>query len=319
MGKHDISIIIPYYNTANELEKLLFSIGKHQNVEVLIIDDLSNKNFEKYNIIKKDFVKLGFKFYTNKTGKKGAGVARNIGLENASGKWLLFADADDCFLDDWYKIVCRYLNSDFDIVFFSPICKKIGCSDNGKRADKYKGIIDTYLTDNCHDEKLLRFDFNVPWSKLFKRELINKNNIFFDETLYSNDVMFSTKTGFYAQKISVSRDEIYCVQEGLKTSLTSCKNLEVFEIRYNVELNKCRFLYDKFGRYFYLDKPLGVLNSIILNRLGFKTYFKFFKLFREVGVPFIYLTPFNKYKVKYYLKKIIRYLKEKILLLGFQK
>ena len=110
MNKINISIIIPYYNSANSLEKLLDSIGVHQDVEVIIVDDKSNKYLQKYVSNKYNF--KNYKFLENNTNKKGAGVARNIGLSYACGKWLLFADADDYLLADWYENVSKYLESE---------------------------------------------------------------------------------------------------------------------------------------------------------------------------------------------------------------
>lgn len=305
MTNINISIIIPYYNSADSLEKLLTSIGIHSDVEVIIVDDYSNKDIEKYESIKNNFKSINFKFFENNTNKKGAGVARNIGLSNACGKWLLFADADDYFLDDWYIKLSDYFNSEFDIIFFTPISMNINGMKIGSRANAYDFIRD-YENDKESTELRLRYTWSSPWSKLIRRNIVVKNNILFDETLYSNDVMFSVKTGYSAKNIFLSRQNIYCITEGNINSLTQNKTSEAFLIRCKVACDKCQFLYEKLGRYFYIQEPYYRLHESLQKNLGIKTFFKCFKIFIEAGVPITHIIPFNKYEIKAFLIYLIK-------------
>ena len=50
--------------------------------------------------------------------KYGAGGARNLGLKNARGKWLLFLDSDDFFLNTAFTVFDKYLNSSYDVIYF---------------------------------------------------------------------------------------------------------------------------------------------------------------------------------------------------------
>src|SRR5699024_11398178 len=90
-----LSIIIPHYNSTFLLAKLLRSIPYNSAVQVIIIDDNSDEFYqsELYNLQLKNNVAI----YTNESNTKGAGASRNIGLEKAVGKWLLFADSDDYY------------------------------------------------------------------------------------------------------------------------------------------------------------------------------------------------------------------------------
>ena len=95
--KKIISIIIPVYNAENYLQECLDSIRKQSltNLEIICIDDGSTDNSVSVikNVMKKDF-RIQLIEQTN----QGAGIARNNGLKNATGKYVAFLDADDFFM-----------------------------------------------------------------------------------------------------------------------------------------------------------------------------------------------------------------------------
>jgi len=91
------TIIIPHYNSADSLEKLLLSIPRIPDFQVIVIDDSSTVDEDKLVQVIADDGRC--EFYRNTTGVQSAGACRNIGLTHALGKWLLFADADNFFVD----------------------------------------------------------------------------------------------------------------------------------------------------------------------------------------------------------------------------
>lgn len=89
------SIIIPHKNIPDLLQRCLDSISPREDVQVIVVDDNSDLlivDFEHFPGIDRDDVELIFP----KDGK-GAGYTRNVGLDHAVGKWLLFVDADDFY------------------------------------------------------------------------------------------------------------------------------------------------------------------------------------------------------------------------------
>lgn len=93
-----ISIIIPVYNAENFLKECLDSVVQQtiEEKEVLCIDDGSSD--KSYEILKQYQSRYSYiRVFQQKN--KGAGAARNIGLKEASGKYVCFLDADDFYLD----------------------------------------------------------------------------------------------------------------------------------------------------------------------------------------------------------------------------
>ena len=206
------SFIIPHRNAPFLLARCIDSIPVREDVEIIVVDDNSTPEvLHQLKDIEKRYSHIAFIVTTL---SKGAGYARNVGIELAKGKWLLFIDADDFFYPCINGILDKYILSDYDIIYFlSNSC----FSDNlQKKADKntpMMQVINKYLQNPIKEEIYLRFKYAVPWGKMIKASLIDKHNIRYDEVLAGNDVLFSAKSGYYASKIIVEKECAYCITE----------------------------------------------------------------------------------------------------------
>lgn len=180
------------------LQRCLYSIPVRDDVQVIVVDDNSDADrvdFEYFPQWKGE----NYEYYLTKVGR-GAGYARNVGLEHAIGKWVLFVDADDFLLPAANYVFDSYLNSEADVVFFKP--QAVMADDlttNSHRADVYCRLIDGYYNDG--DEARLRSRWFSPWSKIIRQSIIKDNNIWFDEIQYSNDAMYSSTIQVKARRI----------------------------------------------------------------------------------------------------------------------
>lgn len=241
-----LSIIIPHYNTPKTLQKLLDSIPDTPEIEVFVIDDMSNQYIKEYEVCKQIYCKRNIKFLNNY--QKGAGNARNVGLENSDGEWILFADADDFFVNNFVEIIKKYTDTDADIVYFAPTSIMLESEEPSERHVHYMELVKKYCTLPNHENEInIRYKYWSPCSKLIRRELIAKKNICFDGTLHSNDMMFSTKVGHYADKVIAVDEIIYCITQS-KNSLTTKKDKKSIYIRKKVFCNYYLFLYKKLSR-----------------------------------------------------------------------
>jgi glycosyltransferase involved in cell wall biosynthesis len=215
------SIIIPHKNIPELLQRCLNSIPRREDIQIIIVDDNSNPDkvdFEHFPGSGDTFVEIVF----SKEGK-GAGYARNIGITKATGKWLLFADADDYFTDGFLKCLDKYIDSNYDLVYFVMNGVNIKKRKENSSSRKYKKLMRKVIKEKKYD--LYKYTVYCPVSKIIKRSLIIENGILFDNTMVIEDVMFSIKTAYYAENIYFDEHNIY-VYEIRSGSLTSIRTLE---------------------------------------------------------------------------------------------
>ncbi|MBP5345488.1 MAG: glycosyltransferase family 2 protein [Bacteroidales bacterium] len=231
MSYINYSIIIPHKNIPKLLQRCLDSIPQRADLEVIVVDDNSDPNivnFEKFPGFDRKDTTIIF----DKSGK-GAGRARNIGLQHAQGKWLLFADADDYFNYCIRDILDEYREDVAEIVFFSASSVDSLTYTNVNRADYVNDFIDYYLNNPNEGENILRYVHAAPWAKLVKSQLIRNNDIRFQETIINNDVRFSYRIGYHAKNLKVDKRALYCLTyrgNSIQYSISEEKILESMNV-----------------------------------------------------------------------------------------
>lgn len=162
-----ITFIILSYNSSETIEKsinsILFSNIPYDMYEIIIIEDGSEDNTEeiilKY-ICKNKNIKL---FFTNKNKINTGGnlsIGRNIGIKNASGRYIKFLDSDDYFnsielYDDYHEIIS--LSDIYDMIITNSIIRK---------------------SDNCIIKKdYNKFIFDALRNCYIRKDMINKNKL----------------------------------------------------------------------------------------------------------------------------------------------
>jgi len=222
-----LSIIIPTHNSNENLSVLIkaLSVIEKDKLEIIIVDDCGDEDASVFHHEEKSI------FVTRLHENKGAGFARNVGLSSAKGEYVTFVDADDALNVTNLTSILAAIKPlhGRDIFYFSPQSHKPDGS-SGRRNQRYKDLIDLYLLNK---DESLRYRFHVPWSKIYNRAFLTKENILFDEVIASNDVIFSLKTGLRAKKIFVSEQSFYSVQEHT-SGLTVQDTLERLKARLDV-------------------------------------------------------------------------------------
>lgn len=274
--KNKLSVVIPYYNAHSTIERLLKTIPDVEWIEVLIINDRSDDSSSSFlaNLVHDRY---HTKLFYQARGKIGAGAARNKGLELLTGQWVIFADSDDFFTPDAFETIKYFLKDlRFDVLYFEPASYKSGAES--KRHLPYKKIISRYLETGNRD---LLYRYYVPWSKIFNAGFIKDHDIWFDECIASNDIMFSLKSAYLSRKIAVFNDTIYCVVDS-NTSLTKTISEEVLDSRFYALARYNKFLTDV-GRK-DLQRPMFRL-ICKAHKIGFHKVFQYIYYTKSRGFP----------------------------------
>ncbi|MEY8706049.1 glycosyltransferase family A protein [Bacteroides faecichinchillae] len=261
-----ISVIIPHYNTPDLLKRCLHSIPDTDNYQVIVVDDNSDPDIVDFSELQKTG-RSNTSVVLTKEGK-GAGYARNVGLELADGDWLLFADSDDFFVTEMDSILEPYLNSGADMVIFKANSVD---SENLEPSDRDENI-NTRIEEAKNkyiSAKQASIAIQSPWCRLIKREFIEKNNIKFEEVMACNDTMFTTMATCLANNIELSSDALYVVTFRKGSLWDSRKtNPHNYLIRIEVQIRRNKYV-KKYGfeslpilGYVVKAKDLGVMTFL---------------------------------------------------------
>lgn len=211
------SIIIPHYDDTERLVRLLRTIPVWRNdVEVIVVDDCSPDR-DSVNLIRFDWPKVRWVFASE---NRGAGAARNIGLKNASGLYVIFADSDDEFLSDAFDVFDRNVGTE-DLVYFLAEAVQEADGNRSNRAEHMNALCRAYA-ESPSQARLIRLKVGHvnPVAKLYARSFIENLNLQFEETRFGNDVAFNVMAAVQARKVSVILVPVYRIYRRAQ-SLTS--------------------------------------------------------------------------------------------------
>ena len=224
------TIIIPHRDCPDLLQRCLDSIPEREDVQVIVVDDNSNPSivdFDRFPGKDRDHVKIVF----TKEGK-GAGYARNVGLEYATGEWIVFADADDYFYTPGLnKLLDLVIPNEVSVVLYQyQFYREDGSSFI---YPDFVASVDTAEVSlvTCSDTNVLCRNAVMPWTKMVRREYLDKYQIRFDEIKWGNDMIYSTKLSLSINSYLVAPILVYS-HEWLPNSLVNKDlNLKMFYAR----------------------------------------------------------------------------------------
>lgn len=179
-----VSIIVPVYNAEHYIEKCLKSLiyQDYNNLEIILIDDGSSDNGI---YICEQIKKIDDRIKIIKKQNEGVSVARNIGVQAATGEYIVFVDADD-----WLeKNAVSYL---------VKLCLKnqaeCAMANYFINQDSTQKIVTQEYCFFKKDSFQFFFEKKMPtavWAKIFKRNIITDNFIEFPRDIYvGEDLVF---------------------------------------------------------------------------------------------------------------------------------
>lgn len=239
-----LTIIIPAYNSESTIEKLILSIGNSNQkyFEIIVIDDASvdatvNKIYKcaPYNC---RIIELPRNY--------GSGVARNYGLKEAKGRYISFIDSDDWVEPGYVKKIIREISENKNIDIFSFGIRNIKPST--------VEIVEPVEHDNIKVAYILDKILCSVVNKVYRRNLIEKNNIDFPELRRSQDVVFNARFIKHVASHKVIPDIYYnydCTQESITRKPFSCEVLKAHDVANQLLWESLHGTVDDFGEMFF--------------------------------------------------------------------
>lgn len=215
-----LSIIIPMYNVAQYLEKCIGSVYNQGltegEFEVILVDDESPDNSL---AVAKSLTKDKNNVQIISQKNKGLGGARNTGMLQATGTYLLFLDSDDWYLPETVEeLLQKAIQFDLDIVEFGAQGIDVG----GKII--YTSSISSNNISLNGIEYYQKYHYmDSACNKLYCRDFLLKNELTFVERLFIEDYEFNTRAFYKAKKV-MALDLI--VAQFLQTPNSITRNFE---------------------------------------------------------------------------------------------
>lgn len=211
MGKFEkplITVIIPVYNVEKYLRDCLDSVisQTYSNLEIICVNDASTDNSGK---ILSEYAKKDnrIKVINNDSNLK-AGLTRNVGIENASGEYVHFLDADDFIDKNAYQKLAEIINQypKIDFINFSYVRyrNKFDKKKITVHQCKFNELIDISLSKEGLSDVHI-----APWAKIVRTDVLRENDIRFndyechEDFEYTLKLMLASKTTYFADEYLV--------------------------------------------------------------------------------------------------------------------
>lgn len=202
------SIIVPVYNAAEFLPRTLDSLVKQtlHNIEIICVDDGSTDDSLK---ILKKYAKQDERIKVYHQANAGVATARNMGLKHATGKYIMWCDSDDTYTSNMcLKMYNMMEQRQVDLaicsqnIIYDGIDKSLRKDTSSYLDHKYQGaqLINWELITNT--------DVSL-WNKIFRRDIIEQNNLRFPDGLLFEDAYFCNTYMLMSRTIYYSDQRLY--------------------------------------------------------------------------------------------------------------
>ena len=207
-----VTISIPIYHCENHIISCLQSVVNqtYQNLEILLVDDLGNDNsMQMAEGFIKEHPDFNFKILKNERNS-GLSVVRNVGIDNAQGKYIFFLDSDDEITPDCISKMVEIAEREH----VQMVCGNVKTIklDTGEETDAFKlAITEEKIEGNKQIFDLfIQGKFPVPsWNKLILLDFLKQNQLYFTTGLFAQDSLQSFETALVLESVCFLQDYTY--------------------------------------------------------------------------------------------------------------
>ncbi len=264
MDKYKVSVVVPTFNTGDFLVETFESfrcqtIG-FENIEIIFVDDASSDDYTLDLLDEFDscYSNVSSVFLDVNSGFPGTG--RNVGLDLAQGECVIFADHDDTYEENAFEVMYNEIvseNVDMVICNFNQVFpdRSVPFKSIFKNSGKIK------VNSFKEEPDLLRIPAAI-WTRMFRREFLQKNNINFIEGMLAEDVHLAINASFKASGI-IYLNDFYGYNYKIRDSV---------EDKSTIHVRNRKYIEAILDGYYEIDRLLNDENKVSYGKKIFKSH-----------------------------------------------
>lgn len=271
-----ISVIIPCYNVEGVVDRCLASIV-HQSIgleclEIILVNDASTDHtYEKLCEWERRFPENILVINCEENGKQG--TARNIGMSYAAGDYIGFVDSDDWIEETMYETLYQAI-VEYDCEVSSILFQQETETGQIVRREHKYPFNRRHVISSVEERKCFLTKAGLPggvYTKLYRRDFLEKNQIYFPEKLFYEDNFWGGLLGYYLTSYVVI-DKVqyhYMITENSTTTGGGARHLDRLKVDMMLveELRNrgfCKNYHDEIERRFLKSYWCMMLKRLIL-------------------------------------------------------
>ena len=274
--KDVISVIIPAYNAEKFIDRSLSSVlnQTYNNIEIIVVNDGSSDSTQ---AIVKDFQKNNGNIVLINKDNGGVSSARNLGIENAKGEYVVFLDADDVLLPDSLETMLRIIHeSNADIV-----STLVSLSETEKCSEVVVWDTETAIMNVIKDHPATY----TACGKLYKTEKI-RNIKFPINAKFGEDCYFIFLCIINKLKIAICNTTTYIYYQNLNSATRSGFSENIF-VMVSLSKSKKEIIDSEFPQFKNISTNILIKTYMALLRNLVKTNDKKYSAMEKEYISFI--------------------------------
>lgn len=238
------SVIVPVYNAEKYLSRCIDSIlnQTYQNFELLLIDDGSK---DKSGSICDKYEKKDPRVIAIHQSNSGPGTARNNGLHNAKGRYIIFVDSDDYLDSMYFEVVAENIN-EYDLLSFAHYnnygekLEKTACRTSSIKEDDATVLFMDAL--NCG------MTLDYLWDKVYNADIILNNKITFADVRTGEDTIFNIEYLSHCKRIRTDENAYYhywitpnSISKGFQPDYLESNRMQIMTLKTTFDISNVQF------------------------------------------------------------------------------
>lgn len=238
------SVIVPVYNAEKYLSRCIDSIlnQTYQNFELLLVDDGSK---DKSGSICDKYGKTDSRVIAIHQSNSGPGTARNNGLHNAKGRYIIFVDSDDYLDSAYFEVVAENIN-EYDLLSFAHY------NNYGEKLEKTDSKTSSLKKDDATvlfmDALNCGMTLDYLWDKVYDADIILNNKITFADVRTGEDTIFNIKYLSHCKRIRTDENAYYhywitpnSISKGFQPDYLESNRLQIMTLKTTFDISNVQF------------------------------------------------------------------------------